>query len=72
MIVFKSKITSSQLNRLSEIFGNISVAWFTAGVIAPFFTKFDSNSDVFANVLLSLAMSGLFVYLSLKFIKKIK
>ncbi|MEK7536759.1 MAG: hypothetical protein AAB559_03215 [Patescibacteria group bacterium] len=56
MTVVKSKITLSQLNRLSEIFGNISVAWFTAGVIAPLFTKIDSNQDVFTNVLLSLAM----------------
>lgn len=28
-----------QLTRASEIFGNLSVAWFSAGVIAPFFTR---------------------------------
>lgn len=31
------KLSKGQLKAASEIFGNISVAWFTAGVISPLF-----------------------------------
>lgn len=30
-------LSSSQKQLLAEIFGNISVAWFTAGIISPLF-----------------------------------
>ena len=72
MSTSKPRFTFSQLNRISEIFGNITVAWFTAGVIAPFFTKLDSDIDLIANVLISLILSGLFAYLSIEFVKKVK
>lgn len=70
MSVTKSKITLSQLNRVSEITGNIAVAWFAAGTIAPIFTKPPLLKDLIINVLLSVALSGLFVYISLELIKK--
>jgi len=45
---------------MSEILGNISVAWFAAGVIAPMFTSRGSGIDVLASLLIGIVMTGIF------------
>lgn len=66
MRIFKLKITSVKFNRMSEIFGNISVAWFVAGAITPLFNNF-----LTVPIIISLVASGFFFWFSLLFTRKI-
>lgn len=59
------KVTSSQFNRMSEIFGNISVAWFVAGVITPLFNDF-----LIIPMIISIVASGFFFSFSILFTRK--
>lgn len=64
------KLSQPQLDRISEIFGNITVAWFSIGFIAPLFIKPVILFDLVISIVLSLLMSLLFLYLSLTTIKR--
>ena len=67
MSATRFKITLSQFNRMSEIFGNISVAWFVVGVITPLFNDF-----LIFPILISLIACGLFFWFSLLFTRKVE
>lgn len=60
----------SESLQAAEIFGNISVAWFSAGVIVPFFGIFSSSREFFSKLVISLAFAGIFFYLALKLARK--
>ncbi len=60
------KLTVKQKDRVSEILGNIAVAWFTAGVITPLMVRSTNPIDVAINLLVSLSMFGAFFYFSVK------
>lgn len=62
----------SQLNRVSEIAGNVSVAWFTAGIISPLFTRQSSLENLLFTSGLSLAMTFVFFMISLDLAGRVK
>lgn len=66
------KLSVKQLDRISEIFGNISVAWFSSGVIIPIITKQIDSLDFWLRLVLSLVMAGAFFVISLTILKKRK
>lgn len=66
------KFSFAQLNRASEIIGNISVAWFSGGVITPLIVRSLNIIMFFIYFVLSLTMSVSFFVLSLKMIEKSK
>lgn len=68
----KLSLNLSQLNRASEVLGNISVAWFTAGVISPLFVRPKSIPELVSLFVLSIVMAGLFFIWSLSLVKGVK
>ena len=65
-----NKFSSRQLNRASEIIGNISVAWFSGGIIAPIFSRSLKLIEFITFIVVSLIVSGIFFSISLEIIKK--
>ena len=65
------KLSDEQLNRASEILGNIAVAWFSAGVISPLFVQ-AQNIDLYIAFVISIILSILFFVISLDLIKEVK
>jgi hypothetical protein len=61
----RKKLSIGQLKRISEILGNISVAWFSAGVIAPLFARSKNWREVMLTIFLSLSMATSFFVWSL-------
>jgi hypothetical protein len=57
-----------QLKTAAEVFGNISVTWFAAGIVAPLF----SHSFIWINFLVSLIAAIIFFIIALSFVKNIK
>lgn len=68
----KIRLSRIQLNRVSEVLGNASVAWFSAGIISPIFIRPQTIFDFLATFVVSLGMSGFFLILSLVAIKGVK
>ena len=64
------KLSFEQSNRASEIIGNISVAWFSGGIIAPLIINSFSFIEFAYIFLVSLFMSIFFFILSLEIIRK--
>lgn len=60
--------SNGQLRAASEITGNICVAWFAAGIIAPLL----SSGFILINFLISLIMLTMFFIASLLLVKRIK
>lgn len=60
------KLSKGQLVRASEIFGNLAVAWFSAGAISPVITKPSSLTDFLLTFVLSLIWGGIFFALALE------
>jgi len=60
-----------QQKGISDISGNISVAWFTGGVIAPLFLTTKSPNEFLVSFTLGFTMFAVFVYISLKFKEQI-
>lgn len=67
-----SKLSGGQLERASEVAGNIATAWFSAGVISPLFTHPRSSWDIVFRLTVSLIMASGFFLISLKLAKEIK
>lgn len=64
------KLSFRELNRASEIIGNISVAWFSGGVITPLIARSFRSIEFIIFFVVSLLMSGMFFIISLEIIKK--
>lgn len=69
MVRTKFKLSKGQLERSSEISGNIAVAWFSAGVIAPLFLRSQNTIDFIVGLVLSLIMATVFFLISLMLVK---
>lgn len=62
-------LTRGEYNVLSDFFNNISVAWFTGGIVAPFFSKtFAVEKMLF--LISGFGLSYLFLNLSLLFARE--
>jgi len=63
------RLNRDQRKQIAEILGNISVAWFTAGIIAPFFIQQKDFVVLFINFMVGLFFSIVFVFGSLQIIR---
>lgn len=61
----KLNFSHEQTSRASEIFGNLAVAWFSAGVISPLFVRPKTIFEFMVTFSLSLVMTVLFFIWSL-------
>lgn len=68
----KTNFSQGQLNRASEILGNLSVAWFTVGVISPLFIRPKEIIDLLTNLVVGLTMAGIFAFWSIYLARKAK
>lgn len=68
----RQRFSKGQMMRISEIFGNLSIAWFTAGIISPLFIRSQSFIDFFLNFSVSLVISGILASWSVYLMKGIK
>lgn len=71
-IIFLMKLTPSQLKALSEFMNMLAVAWFTAGVITPFFLE---QGNIIRSIILAAAgifMSVTFLAMALLLLRKVK
>lgn len=67
-----NQLSVGQRKVAAEIIGNIAVAWFTAGIISPFFIKPKILFEFFRSLVIVLIMSIFFAYGSLSLVKKVK
>ena len=63
-------LSNKQLERASEILGNISVAWFSAGAISPLFIGSRNIADLLFSLGVSMTLSAIFFAVSLELIKE--
>ena len=63
------KFSKRELELSANILGNISVAWFTAGVISPLLLKKVTGYNVLFSILSGIVLSGLFAAYALSLIK---
>ncbi len=66
------KLSAGQEKAGSEILGNISVAWFTASAVAPFFLPRVNLEEMAARIFAGLVLSVIFAIISLLLVKDIK
>lgn len=66
------KLKPIQLKGLSEFANKIAAAWFTAGIISPFFTKPESLFAVLRFLLVGLLMTGATLLWSLSLLDGVK
>ena len=66
------ELSTSQLDRASEIAGNIAVAWFSAGAISPILALPENLRDFVFTFGMSMAMAVLFIGFSLVLAKGVK
>ena len=70
LIISMKKLSFIQLNRASEIIGNISVAWFSGGIIVPLFIPNINWIEYTTYFVVSLVMSIALFVISLNIIEK--
>lgn len=63
-------LNSKQIKSLSEFFNSLAVAWFTAGIITPFFLNSESSSIILLFVSSGITGSAFFLFISLLLLKK--
>lgn len=66
------KLSAGQEKAGSEMLGNVSVAWFTASVIAPFFLSKVDLGDMAAKIFVGLVLSIFFAIISLLLVRSVK
>ncbi len=66
------KLTPAQRKALSDFANMIAAAWFTAGIISPFFNKPKSNLELIYFVSVGIVMTFVALYSSLSIVKEIK
>lgn len=64
------RLNPDQRKQIAEIFGNISVAWFSGGIIAPFFFRNQTIQEFAINFIIGLFIGLFFVSMSLQYLKK--
>lgn len=65
------KMSIGQLKALSEFFNTIAAAWFTGGIIAPFFAKVSLLEKILFFVIVA-GFSYAFLNISLFFVKEVE
>lgn len=65
-------LSTGQLNRISEILGNLAVAWFSGGIISPLLSKSQDFIEIIKLVLFGLLMAVIFSIVSTALVKNIK
>ena len=68
MMIRTLRLSKGQKERLSEIFGNVAVAWFSVGVITPLFIPL-GTVDLTLALVVSFTMTISFTTLSLTLIE---
>lgn len=63
------KFSNAQLKQTAEILGNLSIAWFTAGIIAPLFVTTGFDSKFVGSILATVSISGIFALFSISLVK---
>lgn len=66
------ELKPAQRKALSEFANTVAAAWFSAGVISPFFTKPKSLIDLLSFILVGLTMTWATLRWSLSLVKEIK
>ncbi|PIP51917.1 hypothetical protein COX09_04465 [Candidatus Beckwithbacteria bacterium CG23_combo_of_CG06-09_8_20_14_all_47_9] len=69
-MVRRKRLSKSILIQAAEIFGNVSVAWFSAGVIIPILGAISDPVEFTLRLLQSLGMAGFFFWSSLELAKR--
>lgn len=64
------KLSEGQLKALSEIAGNLAVAWFSAGIILPLLVSPESLLRFLLLTIGGLIMAGVFTFISVYLIKE--
>lgn len=65
-------LTHAQLKTLSEFASTVAAAWFTAGIISPFFIKPQSLFEIITYPVIGLLMTWVTLSWSLMLVKDIK
>ena len=65
-------LSNGQNKALSEISGNVAVAWFAAGVVAPILVKQENFTGFALKGLISLSLATVFAFGSVYLARKIK
>lgn len=60
-------LSRDQKKALSQFAGTIAAAWFTAGIIAPLFTRVSSINEIFPSMLVGIIMTWFSLRLSLSY-----
>ena len=63
------KLNIDQKRFLSDFLNGLSIAWFSAGVIAPLFTGFDNMLKLILQVVSSVAISASLIFIGVKNLK---
>lgn len=66
------ELAPGQLKALSEFLNTIAAAWFTAGIISPFFIKIEDPLNVLILGTIAIIFSVAFLFASLFFVRKVK
>lgn len=65
-------LSSEQYKAVSEILGNISVAWFATGIVSTLFFNQNEISNFVLYLILGISMFGFFGIFSIYYAGKIK
>ena len=66
------RLKPAQLKALSDFANTVAAAWFTAGIISPFFVRPESSIKLFMFPVIGLVMTGGTLVWSLSLVKEIK
>jgi len=66
------RLKPAQRNKLSDFSNMLAAAWFTAGVISPLFLQTDNFNKTILMGVFSLTSTSLFVYWSLRLVRRLK
>ena len=64
------KLNIEQRRILAEIFGNIAVAWYVAGIISPFFNTIKSIQLIIFSMIAGLIFGFGFTILAIRLVNK--
>lgn len=65
-------VSKGQTKQMAEILGNLSVAWITAGIIAPVLTNASYDLKFVGSVLFSISAGGSFALVSILLLENIE
>lgn len=66
------KLSVGQLKSASSVFGNVAVAWFSAGVISPLVFHPQNILSIVNGLAMAFLMAGVFFGISLAFVNRVQ